>query len=51
MYEAPRLEKFGTFRDLTRQGLGKTIIGDDAVPGIGLDCNPNTTDPVLACRS
>ena len=42
MYESPKLERFGTFRDITRQGAtGKTVIGDDLVPGVGMDCNPN----------
>jgi hypothetical protein len=42
MYASPQLERFGKFRDLTLQGTtGKTIIGDDLVPGVGLDCNPN----------
>ena len=47
MYVSPRLERFGSFRELTLQGYGKTIIGDDLIPGIGLDCNPNvpSTDP------
>ena len=42
MYESPKLERFGTFRDITRQGLGKSVVGQDLVPGVGLDCNPNT---------
>jgi hypothetical protein len=44
MYQAPKLEKFGTFRQLTQaQGgvSGKKVIGDDLIPGIGLDCNGN----------
>lgn len=54
MYQAPKLEKFGTFRQLTLNVYGKTVIGDDAIPGIGLDCNPNTdpaTDPTACFRS
>ena len=54
MYEAPKLEKFGAFRDLTLQAsqYGKSIVGDDLIPGIGLDCNPNAQpgDPT-GCRS
>jgi hypothetical protein len=56
MYQAPKLEKFGTFRQLTQGGRGnpwgKNIIGDDAIPGVGLDCNSNAPagDPT-ACRS
>ena len=53
MYEAPKLERFGAFRDLTLQGYGKTQIGDDQIPGVGLDCNPNVpaTDPRSCNRS
>ncbi|MFN8571941.1 MAG: lasso RiPP family leader peptide-containing protein [Gemmatimonadaceae bacterium] len=53
MYQAPKLEKFGTFRQLTLGRLGKTVIGDDAIPGIGLDCNPNVppSDPTGCIRS
>jgi len=57
MYEAPKLEKFGAFRDLTLQNpgaaaYGKNVVGDDLVPGVGLDCNGTVspTDPT-ACRS
>jgi hypothetical protein len=48
MYEAPKLEKFGTFRELTLQS-GKTTVGGDLQPGWtgGLDCNPAT----YGCRS
>jgi hypothetical protein len=48
MYEAPKLEKFGTFRELTLQ-TGKTTVGGDLQPGWsgGLDCNPTT----FGCRS
>lgn len=47
MYEAPKLEKFGTFRELTLQG-GKTTIGGDLTPGWtgGLDCGGT-----YGCRS
>lgn len=49
-YESPRLERFGTFRQLTQQDTSsKTVIGDDLVPGIGLDCDPNPNSGVLAC--
>ena len=50
MYTSPRLERFGTFRDVTLQ-TGKTVIGDDLVPGIGNDCNPNPNSGPAACRS
>ena len=56
MYEAPRLEKFGTFRALTL-GRGpngtKTVIGNDLIPGIGLDCDANAppSDPRACIRS
>ena len=56
MYQAPKLEKFGTFRQLTQtrvNGSGKTAIGDDLIPGIGLDCNPHAPvgDPTACIRS
>jgi hypothetical protein len=59
MYQAPRLERFGTFRELTQQwwknnaAAGKNIIGDDLIPGIGLDCNANAPpgDPTGCIRS
>ena len=56
MYEAPKLEKFGTFRALTL-GRGpnntKRTIGDDLIPGIGLDCDANAPvgDPRACIRS
>lgn len=45
MYEAPKLEKFGTFRELTLQ---KPLIGGDLQPGWtgGQDCGPT-----YGCRS
>jgi hypothetical protein len=55
MYQAPVLEKFGTFRQLTLQGANNTkrIIGDDLIPGIGLDCDGNAPqgDPKACIRS
>lgn len=55
MYQTPRLTRFGTFRELTQQGpiYGKSIVGDDLVPGIGMDCNPNppSSNPEYGCRS
>ncbi|MGQ0649172.1 MAG: lasso RiPP family leader peptide-containing protein [Gemmatimonadaceae bacterium] len=53
MYEAPKLEKFGTFRELTLQRTTKRIIGDDLIPGIGLDCDGNAPpgDPAACIRS
>jgi hypothetical protein len=53
MYEPPRLERIGTFRDLTGQGTpSKTVIGDDLVPGVGMDCDgAPTATPQNACRS
>jgi hypothetical protein len=52
MYEAPKLDKYGTFRDLTLQTT-KRIIGDDLIPGIGLDCDGNAPpgDPAACIRS
>ena len=51
-YEAPKLTKFGTFRELTLQG-GKRSIGDDLVPGIGMDCDTSASagDPAACLRS
>jgi hypothetical protein len=45
MYEAPKLVKYGTFRELTQ---GKNVIGADISIGWtgGMDC-----DPVSSCRS
>lgn len=55
MYVAPALEKFGSFRELTLQGRypTKRVIGDDLIPNIGLDCDPNAapTDPIACLRS
>jgi hypothetical protein len=56
MYQAPKLEKFGTFRQLTQTKInasGKSAIGDDQIPGIGLDCNPRVppSDPTGCLRS
>jgi hypothetical protein len=47
MYEAPRLQRFGTFRELTEQRTGKRTLGDDLIPGIGNDCDASlpTGDP------
>ena len=54
MYQTPTLEKFGKFRELTLQRPpgSKNVIGDDLVPGVGLDCS-NTASPTdpRACRS
>jgi hypothetical protein len=57
MYEAPEIQRFGTFRELTlakrAPKYGKSVIGDDQIPGIGLDCNPNVppSDPRGCLRS
>ena len=47
MYEAPKLEKFGTFRELTLQ-TGKNVVGQDITPGWGggMDCQLR-----ISCRS
>ena len=52
MYEAPKLTRLGTFRELTLQS-GKRTIGDDLVPGIGMDCDANASagDPAACLRS
>ncbi len=55
MYQTPKLEKFGSFRELTMQSryATKRTIGDDLIPGIGMDCDPNapSTDPIACLRS
>lgn len=54
MYEAPTLERFGSFRELTLQKYPtKRIIGDDLIPNIGLDCDGNAPpgDPKACIRS
>lgn len=54
MYQAPTLEKFGSFRELTLQRYPtKRYIGDDLIPGIGLDCDKNAPpgDPIACLRS
>ncbi len=56
MYETPKLEKFGSFRELTLNRYPyatKRTIGDDLIPGIGMDCDPNAPpgDPALCLRS
>ncbi len=55
MYQAPSLERFGSFRDLTLQTRypTKRTLGDDLIPNIGLDCDPNapSTDPTACLRS
>lgn len=53
-YEAPTLQRFGTLRQLTRQfgnpaARTKTVIGEDLIPGIGLDCDPDPNSGPLAC--
>lgn len=51
MYEAPKLERFGAFRDLTLQApYGKNVVGDDLVPGVGLDCDGSASaTPTTQC--
>ncbi len=53
MYSTPKMERFGTFRELTLQTNTKRIIGDDLIPGIGLDCDGNAPpgDPKACIRS
>ncbi len=44
MYEAPTLQRFGSFRELTL--TDKTVPGMDSLPGIGdIQCNPNPKSP------
>ena len=53
MYESPKLTRLGTFRDLTLQGNTKRVIGDDLIPGVGMDCDDtvSSTDPKACLRS
>lgn len=53
MYESPKLTRLGTFRDLTLQGSTKRVIGDDLIPGVGMDCDGNAPqgDPTACLRS
>ena len=53
MYQAPTLEKYGTFRQLTQFSRNKDHIGDDLIPGIGLQCNAKAppSDPIACLRS
>ena len=57
MYETPKLEKFGSFRELTLNRYPSTntkrVIGDDLIPGIGMDCDGNAPvgDPTACIRS
>ena len=55
MYESPKLEKFGSFRELTLQvnNGNKKVIGDDLIPGVGLDCDGSapSTAPNACLRS
>lgn len=56
MYQAPVLERFGSFRELTLQrgpNNTKRILGDDLIPGVGLDCDGNAPpgDPKACIRS
>lgn len=46
MYETPKIEKFGSFRELTLQSPpgGKTVVGTDIAIGAGM-CNPNPDFP------
>lgn len=51
-YEAPKLTRLGTFRELTLQNTKRTL-GDDLIPGIGMDCDSNAPqgDPAACLRS
>ena len=57
MYEAPKLTRMGTFRELTLQrnqaAAGKRTVGDDLIPGIGMDCDGSAPvgDPTACLRS
>jgi hypothetical protein len=53
MYESPKLTRLGTFRLLTLQAGTKRVVGDDLVPGIGMDCDNNAPagDPRACLRS
>jgi hypothetical protein len=51
-YEAPKLTRYGKFREVTLQGTKRTI-GDDLIPGIGMDCDGSAPqgDPTACLRS
>lgn len=53
MYESPKLTRLGTFRELTLQGNTKRVIGDDLIPGVGMDCDGSAPqgDPTACLRS
>ena len=52
-YESPRLTRLGSFRELTQQTGTKRTVGDDLIPGIGMDCDANAPqgDPYACLRS
>lgn len=53
-YEAPKLTRYGKFREITLQSTNtKRVIGDDLIPGIGMDCDGNAPqgDPLACIRS
>jgi hypothetical protein len=51
-YQAPRLERFGTFTELTRDsGTRKSAVGNDMVPLIGEDCSKTSPPPTGCVRS
>lgn len=57
MYEAPKLTRMGTFRELTLASnpalAFKRTIGDDLIPGVGMDCDGGAPqgDPTACLRS
>lgn len=53
MYESPKLTRLGTFRELTLQANTKKVVGNDLVPGIGMDCDGTAPagDPKACLRS
>ena len=49
MYERPTLERFGTFRDLTRLGLDE---GNDLFSGFGIPgCDAGADNEIEQCAS
>jgi hypothetical protein len=52
-YHTPKLTRFGTFRELTQQTGTKRIVGDDLIPGVGMDCDGSAPagDPAACLRS
>ncbi len=54
MYQPPQLERFGTFRDLTRAGCeggtdNVTFIGTNGASGVSVGNRPDSDEPYIYC--